>query len=62
MRGQVYQNLSTTELAGLYIMLKKQIAQKFLSEAMYFELGLIEDAAREKGVNLKNRNASYIIY
>jgi hypothetical protein len=50
----IYDKLPIEVLACFYYEIKNNIDKKILSEAMYYELDLIEKAAKRKGVTIEN--------
>ncbi|WP_223596682.1 hypothetical protein [Neobacillus bataviensis] len=49
----LYENLPVDFLARFYYEIRKNIKKRVLSEAMYFELDLIEKAAKNKGITIE---------
>lgn len=57
-----YDMLPEDVLASFYFEIKNNIEKKILSEAMYFELDLIEQAAKNKGISIEELHKYRILY
>ncbi|ASS92904.1 hypothetical protein [Peribacillus simplex] len=56
----LYEELPDDLLAGFFMEISKNIKKGILSEAMYYEIGLIKRAANKRGLSEMNLRAIYL--